>query len=143
MYVNVRYNGEEGKDKIDFGNDVIKEITVTSESNLAINKTASYNKANGTVDYTLTITSSGSNTNVHLSDTISGDAVTLDPDTIRVTSNMGKTDAQVTASGNVLTSNKFNMTGGEVVTVTYSASVDYTKLDGNIIGLDDTKIHLA
>lgn len=143
MYVNVRYNGEEGKDKIDFGNDVIKEITVTSESNLAINKTASYNKANGTVDYTLTITSSGSNTNVHLSDTISGDAVTLDPDTIRVTSNMGKTDAQVTASGNVLTSNKFNMTGGEVVTVTYSASVDYTKLDGNIIGLDDTKNTLS
>ena len=143
MYVNVRYNGEEGKDKIDFGNDVIKEITVTSESNLAINKTASYNKANGTVDYTLTITSSGSNTNVHLSDTISGNAVTLDPDTIRVTSNMGKTDAQVTAKENVLTSNKFNMTGGEVVTVTYSASVDYTKLDGNIIGLDDTKNTLS
>ena len=143
MYVDVRYNGEEGKDKIDFGNDVIKEITVTSESNLAINKTASYNKANGTVDYTLTITSSGSNTNVHLSDTISGDAVTLDPDTIRVTSNMGKTDAQVTASGNVLTSNKFNMTGGEVVTVTYSAAVDYTMLDGNIIGWDDTKNTLS
>ena len=138
IFANVRYNGEEGKDKINFGNEVIKEITVTSESDLAINKTASYNKANGTVDYTLTITSSGSNTNVHLSDTISGNAVTLDPDTIRVTSNMGKTDAQVTASGNVLTSNKFNMTGGEVVTVTYSASVDYTKLDGNIIDWDNT-----
>lgn len=143
MYVNVRYNGEEEKDEIDFGNDVIKEITVTSESDLAINKTASYNKANGTVDYTLTITSSGSNTNVHLSDTISGNAVTLDPDTIRVTSNMGTTDAQVTASGNVLASNKFNMTGGEVVTVTYSAAVDYTMLDGNIIGLDDTKNTLS
>ena len=138
MYVDVRYNGEAGDDQLDFGNDVIKDITVTSESDLTINKTASYNKANGTVDYTLTITSSGTNTNVHLSDTIGGDAVTLDPDTIRVSSNMGTTDAQVTASGNTLTSNNFNMTGGEVITVTYSAAVDYTKLDGNIIDWDNT-----
>ena len=143
MYVDVRYNGEAEKDKLDFGNDIIKEITVTSESDLTINKTASYNKANGTVDYTLTITSSGTNTNVHLSDTIGGDAVTLDPDTIQVSSNMGTTDAQVTASGKTLTSNNFNMTGGEVVTVTYSAAVDYTKLDGNIIDWDDTKNTLS
>ena len=137
--VDVRYNADAGDDRLDFGNDVIKEITVTSESDLALNKTASYNKANGTVDYTLMITSSGTNTDVYLEDTISGTAVTLDPDTIQVNSNMGTTDANVTASGNGLTSNRFNMTGGEVITVTYSAKIDYTELDGNIIDWDETE----
>lgn len=139
MRVNVRYDGEEGEREINFGNNVTKDVTVTSDSDLTTNKTAYYNKANGTVDYTLTITSYGSNTDVYLSDTISGDAVTLDPATIWVTSNKGTTEAVVTADGNKLTSNKFNMTGGEVVTVTYSALVDYTKLDGNIIDWDDTE----
>lgn len=139
MRVNVRYDGEEGEREINFGNNVTKDVTVTSDSDLTTNKTAYYNKANGTVDYTLTITSYGSNTDVYLSDTISGDAVTLDPATIWVTSNKGTTEAVVTADGNKLTSNKFNMTGGEVVTVTYSALVDYTKLDGNIIDWVDTE----
>ena len=89
LNINASWNGDNGNHEIDFGNDVKVTIDVPSDADLQYQKSAVYNKEAGTVDYTITVSSEGNSTGVVITDTLAGDAVTIKPDTIKVTSSTG------------------------------------------------------
>ncbi len=141
LNINASWNGDNGNHEIDFGNDVNVTIDVPSDADLQYRKSAVYNKEAGTVDYTITVSSEGNSTGVVITDTITGDAVTINTDTINVTSSTGNA-SKVTfsqSSGAGFTTNPFDMSNGETITITYSATVDYSNLEGNEITFDDVK----
>ncbi len=143
LNMNLKWVGESGEREIDFGSENTIDITVPSETDLDYGKTAVYNKEKGTVDYTVTVTSTGNSKNVVIKDVLQGTAVAFDTDTIRVTGSL-RDEAAEKVKFNELNESGFttepvDMTNGESITITYSAPVDYDKLTGNDITFDNVK----
>ena len=101
------------------------QITVDRTHDIGVNK-QSYLGDDGYMYYTVTVSSTGDNKNISLTDTISGTALTLDQNSITETSNHGATFSNKTNKG-------FNISipelkHGESATITYRAKVDYDVL---------------
>ena len=120
--------------------DVTLKVTISNDPNLTITKTASHDFAAGKVFYTLVVKSIDTNENVEIADQITGEdsVLTLDtyPKSIKVTSNNKKAPKPGVP---VFENNGFKliipkMTHNEQVTVTYSAFVDYSKIDPAVGG---------
>ena len=121
------FTGEETV--IEFSDEIKKEIEIDNTNSVTTTKKAEADIQNDRVNYTATVQSSGTSKNVVLTDTITGDWLTLDPDSIRFTSSTGQpVNATGGASGNSFTYTIPKMVNGEVITVTYSAIIDPTQL---------------
>ena len=118
-------------EQIVFGNTKIVKVYVDSTNGLALDKTAKYNSDNGTVAYTVTVTSTGISENVIVTDTLSGSWLKMySADEVTITSNKNNDLSKVTksVSGRVMTVTIPSMTHGEVIAITYTVQVDYDKV---------------
>lgn len=64
-------------DKIDFGNDVVREVIRDTSSEVTISKTGVYDKDNDRVDYTVSVISYGNSKDVEVRDVLFGTALTF------------------------------------------------------------------
>jgi len=102
------------------------------------NKTARFDESTGKFYYTITVRADGDVTNVNVKDVISGDALIFNND-VRVTGNSSSYRNNGASNGFDYTF--ASMHEGETITITYSASVDFSKdtnKDGKITA-DQTK----
>ncbi len=142
--INVEFDpGVSGE--VAFAGGVVLKVTVSHDPELAISKSAVHDFGAGKVRYTVTVNSINTNKNVVVTDTIDGPDSVLkldtDPKTFNVKSS--KKDAPkykaedlakdgklvIDEQGNGFTLTIPQMTHGERIEVTYSASVDYSKID--------------
>ena len=116
---------------------IISDITINPEPHdLSISKQGVFNKETGKLDYTLTITSTGSNTNVIVTDAHAGTIISFDEESgVTASPSIGSMTSS-SADGFVYTIP--SMSDGQTVTLTYSAFVDYENLTGTGT-IDETK----
>lgn len=136
--LNINITGEftETNTKTDFGGGNVKNITVDDKKDVIINKEGSYNSSDNKVHYKVTVKADGSLTNVHVQDTISGSALSMDTDSIRINGNSSGPNPSNGGAFAASVDNRggFDMTfpsmkNGETITIEYTASVDW-----NVIG---------
>ena len=133
------YDSQSGH--IKWSDEIETEVSVTEPHNATIEKSGTYNEKTGKIEYTLTITSEGRTTDIAVTDTITGTALTSDVNgTADLTVERKKKDGTVETVTDFTLSNVTDkgftfglseMADGDVVTIKYTASVDYTKLSGN------------
>lgn len=111
-------------EEIVFGSIKTVKVHVNNIKDLKLDKKASYNAANGTVTYTITVTSEGNNENVVLTDTLSGTWLEMfAADDVQITSNSQKQDlSQITKTidGRTMTVRIPSMSHDEVITIAYT-----------------------
>lgn len=112
----------------EFGGNVKRDFLIDDQHHVSVDKTGSYSPDDNKVHYTVTASSVGTSENVVITDTISGTALTLDQDSITVSGNSAP--YTVTPSGNGFVVNLDSMEDRETVTVTYTASVDFSRITG-------------
>ena len=98
------------------------QVTVDQTNDVGVNKSANFGQ-DGYMYYTVTVTSTGDNKNISLTDTISGTALTLDQNSITETTNHGATFPNKTNKGFDISIPELKH--GESATITYRAKVDY------------------
>ena len=101
-------------------------VPVNTSHEVTLEKQASVSW-DGKAQYNLTVKSNGTNTNVRVSDLISGSLLTLNPDSI--TSNPGDAGSY-SVDGNGFTYTIDSMGDGDSVTISYTANIDYNSLEG-------------
>lgn len=122
-------------ENIDLNDGVHMKVKISNNPDLTITKSARHDFAAGKVFYTLTVTSIDTNENVVISDQIQGDktALHLDKDLkafkIKSTNKKSPKPGEPQFGDNGFTLTIPKMTHGEQVTVEYSASVDYSKIN--------------
>ena len=120
---------DETETVIRFSDEIEKKIEITGTGKVTTTKDATVVIRDDRVNYTATVESFGTNRNVVVTDTITGTGLALDPDSIQFTSSTGQ---PVSATGGA-TGNSFSytipwMADQEVITITYSATIDPTQL---------------
>ena len=126
--------------EIDWGADKKTTINIDSDKDISVKKEGTYDKANGKFNYKVTVTSKGNNANVNVKDSLTGTAISYNNDL----------SAWSTVSGNAIggtyteNPNGFtyvipNMQDGEIIYLSYSANIDYTKLsEGDTFTVNET-----
>ncbi|MBR0227282.1 MAG: Cna B-type domain-containing protein [Clostridia bacterium] len=119
------YTGTGGH--VDFNGSHSFDITVDNSSSVAVNKYGAYDSAANKVRYTVNVDSTGTNHDVVVTDSITGNALTLDGGSfvIRDASGNERTDITLVVSGNGFTLNIPTMANKERLTVEYTASVNW------------------
>ena len=126
--------------KIDLNDAIHMDVVISNDPDLSITKSARHDFAAGKVFYTLTVNSINTNENVVISDEIQGDDTALHLDKNPKAFKIKSSNKQAPKPGQpVFENNGFKltipkMTHGERVTVEYSASVDYSKIDPDKAG---------
>lgn len=113
-----------------FSDSIEKDIEVDRTNSVSASKIASVDKENNKINYTVNVQSTGNSTGVVITDTITGQGITLDPGSIRATSNKTATVdlSNGTINGNTFTYTIPSMSNGEIITFTYSADIDPTAI---------------
>lgn len=140
FYVTLDVKFDKNASKIELNDDLHMDVLISNDPDLSITKSARHDFAAGKVFYTLTVTSIDTNENVVVSDQIQGDDTVLhldqDPKAIKIRSTNKKAPKpgkpQFENNGFTVTIPK--MTHGEKVTIEYSASVDYSKVNPDEAG---------
>lgn len=127
------------KSEIEFSSEVTGRFHIDESSNVSVRKVGTYDAALNKIKFTIQAYSTGKNTNVHIGDTITGTALTLDPSSMTVSSNVQSGDFYTLAAQQ----NEFDVTiprmsHGEVVTVEYYVDVDLGELKNLGITADTT-----
>ena len=143
-HMEIRINGtiDSSKETIKFTDQITKYIQEDPNNSVDLAKSGNYNKTTGNVDYTIRVSSNGTNENVTVQDVISNDdnksALKLNNDIKYTVYNKdgtpvtGKEDISISKSNDYsFSQNIGTLTNGQYAVVTYSASVDTTKLTGN------------
>lgn len=136
---NVKFSGS--GDTVEFNDKVTRPWTADTSSDISINKTGHYNSSTGKMEYTVTVTSTGNNTNVKITDTFAtSNLLTLDQGSITITPNKELASAGNSTSASGFTRVISSMSHGETVTITYTADVNENALGagGKVTG-DDGK----
>ena len=135
FYVTLDVKIDKDASKIDLNDKIPLNVVISNDPDLSITKSARHDFAAGKVFYTLTVTSIDTNENVVVSDQIQGKDTVLhldeNPKAIKIRSTNKKApkpgEPKIENNGFTVTIPK--MTHGEQVTIEYSASVDYSKVD--------------
>ena len=130
-YLTLEISGKFNKDagSVTWGTNTSTELDVeTVTPKLEASKYAEYDADTNRIKYTVTVTSTGDNTNVVVNDTLTGSAVSFDPSSFTVTSDPANagTLSNVTATGFTYTIG--SMSHKDVVKLTYYANLDTTAL---------------
>ena len=136
------YNGafDGSEDKIHFSQDIERDIVFDEPEpgQAYVSKSGTFDEETGKFSYTITVNATGDVTNVNVKDVISGNALIFNND-VQVSGNSSSYRDNGAANGFDYTF--ASMREGEVITITYSASVDFSKdtdKDGKI-SVDQTK----
>ncbi|MDU5541758.1 SpaA isopeptide-forming pilin-related protein [Varibaculum cambriense] len=140
FYVTLDVKFAKDATKIDLNDGIHMDVLISNDPDLSITKSARHDFSAGKVFYTLTVTSIDTNENVVVSDQIQGDDTALhldaDPKAFKIKSTNKKApkprELKIENNGFTLTIPK--MTHGEKVTIEYSASVDYSKINPDEAG---------
>ncbi len=121
---------------VSFGGDIVKHVTVDNSSSVSASKSASFDLANNKVHYQVSVVSTGNSTNVHVKDAITDQkgALSLDSSSIHAYSSTGQpvTFSNTTVNGNTFDYTIPSMKSGEVITFTYDANIDPTKIPAEL-----------
>ena len=140
--VSFRFNYEAyfdgSEEEIKFSDEVERDIVFEEEEpgEAFASKTATYDETTGTFTYTITVTADGDVANVNVKDVISGDAITFNND-VKVSVSKYTDNGATNGFDYTFPS----MADGEVITITYTGTVDFSKdsdNDGKITA-DQTK----
>lgn len=126
---NISFNAtyENARGNIDFGNGVTEKFELDDSHGVDVKKDG-YVGDDGKIHYTVKVTSTGRNENVQVKDAISGTALTLDKDSLQISGN--SSDPTYGSADNGFDLTLPSMNAGEVATITYTASIDYSKISG-------------
>ena len=126
----IHATGVIAKNEIAFSSEVSGRFDIDDIHEVTVEKSGAYDAALNKIRYTIQVHSEGSNTNVHVGDVVSGTALTLDPDSVTVSSDQANPVQYVadTRSGETFGLTIPAMAHGETVTVTYYADVDLSRL---------------
>ena len=113
--------------EISFSDGVKRTVNVDDSHHVTVNKTGVYSADDDKMHYTVTVYSDGTSENVVVQDTISGTALTYDKNA--VVSGASSTPNVIDNDDGFVIQIP-SMKNGETVTITYTASVDHTKLSG-------------
>ena len=123
---------DESASEIVFSDGITKKIEIDNSSSVTASKSAAVDLANKKVNYTVAVTSTGNSTNVRIEDTITADTegvLTLDLTSIKAeSSKTGEVGFVKNVEGNSFSCVIDSMRDGEVVTLTYSADIDTSKI---------------
>lgn len=121
-----------------WGKKVERDIVLdtTDNSDAYVTKTAVFDEKTGKFTYTIKVTASGTPMNVNVKDVITGEALIFNNDVI-VTGNSSSFTPNTVEKGFDYTF--ASMQNGEVITITYTASVDLSKASNGIITADQTR----
>ena len=132
FYLRFKAYFDGGPDKIEYNDVVVTPMDYPdSESKLEMKKTSmppqisSIPSVPSTIEYVITLNSTGYNQDINITDTLKGEGVTLDPDSFTVSSN-GALNYEIIKD---VTNNKFTfkadkMVNNQTVTITYKARLD-------------------
>ena len=136
------YNGafDGSKDTIHFAQDIERDIVFDEPEpgQVYVSKSGSFDEETGKFTYTITVNATGDVTKVNVKDVISGNALIFNND-VQVSGNSSSYIDNGATNGFDYTF--ASMREGETITITYSASVDFSKdtdKDGKIT-VDQTK----
>ncbi|SDZ95207.1 hypothetical protein SAMN02745687_01215, partial [Lachnospiraceae bacterium NK3A20] len=101
------------------------------EPKVTVQKTGSYEETSDLIRYTVVVTSTGSNTDVTVTDQLAGTALIYQKDVSGTSDKNGPLSVTATNTDSGYTYVIPSMTDGEKVTLTYTAKVDYNKLSGD------------
>ena len=135
----------ENTEKIIFTDGLEKDIHIDTSNSVSVSKTADVRKNEDKLIYTVTVVSTGKSENVVLTDTLTGEGLTLDGTSFSARSS--RTNAPVAGATltvdpeSVNNKNQFkyelgNMENGEVITIQYAADIDpkvLKKLNGKTV----------
>ena len=115
--------------EIQFNSKVKKTFTYDQTSSLTIMKDAVHaNSGADMVDYTLKVISEGNNSNVEITDTIVGTALTLNRDVVVVSNKSGTLPIVPIYDGDRFTLSNISLSHKEELTITYSAAINFDEL---------------
>ena len=139
LEMDVQFSGN--GDTVEFNDRVERDWTADTSSDISINKTGHYNSSTGKMEYTVTVTSTGNNTNVKITDAFAtSNLLTLDQGSITITPNKELASAGNSTSASGFTRVISSMSHGETVTITYTADVNESALGaGGTVTGDDGK----
>ncbi len=140
LRLNVKFAKNEIKDKIDFGQDIVKNVLVEEKHDLSVTKEGKLD-SDGKMHYTIVVTSTGNNSNVDIHDVISGDILKFNQD-VTMSSDKGIDLSSVVPDYQENNGFKVtipNMQHGERITLTYTADVDYDKVGLGKVSEDNKK----
>jgi len=124
--------------EIKFNDQVKKDVTFKSDASVSVEKTGTYDKTRGKFIYTVKVTSTGTSKNVKVTDRITGTLLKYADD---VVASPDKGSVSATPINNGFVYEIPIMNDGEVITLTYSADIDYSKLPkgAKSFTVDETK----
>ena len=128
------------KDKIHFSDSVEKDIIIDTDdhSDAFATKSGTFDETTGKYTYTITVSATGNPKNVNVKDVISGTALIFNND-VQVSGNSSSYTTNP-VSGKGFDYTFAEMQDGEVITITYSASLDPEKMkNADSITADMTK----
>ena len=129
---NLSMNGtiDASRSQLDFGGGKTVNIHDASKSEVSVTKTGSY-EADGLVHFYVTITSKyGASTGVNVEDTITGTALTLVRDSLKVDEGSASI-SNISYDNNKFTCSVSDLAKGEKVVLSYTAEVDLSKVGGS------------
>ncbi len=127
MYIKVAGTFNSNADEVIFSAGADGTVVVENQHSLSVDKTGTYNPTTNQIDYTVTVKSSGHNTNINITDTVTGAALTYQSDSFKSSNSAGS----VTHNSNGFTYHLDSMSNGETVTITYSADVNLDEITWN------------
>ena len=119
---------------IDWGSGTETTVEIDNHASTSITKESWFSEQDGKVHYTLTVTSNGVNHNVLVKDTITGDALTLEANSITSEPKNAGEESNVTNKGFSYTIG--SMKDGEIAKIKYDATVDFSKFNGTVTALE-------
>lgn len=134
--------------EIEFNDQIIKELVVDTSSEVTASKSATVDTDNDKVNYTVSIVSKGRSNNIVVKDTISDPegVLSLDANSISATSSTGQPVSMTGgANGNSFSYTIPEMKNGEIITFTYSANIDVSKIpsdNGKYVVVGNNKIQV-
>ena len=133
---NAQLNGQPGS--ITFIDDVTYNFDYKEpEAKVSVSKSGTYDANSGLITYTVDVVSTGANTDVTVTDSISGTALVYQKDVSGTSNKSGALSVAASNADSGFTYVIPSMSDGEKVTLTYTAKVDYSKLSGEGRGTYD------
>ncbi len=126
----IHVTGLISEEEIAFSSEVSGEFEFDDSREVSVQKVGTYDAALNKIRYTVEAYSKGNNTNVHIGDIISGTALTYDPASLTVRSNLAQPVQYLadTRAGETFGLTIPSMAHGETVTIEYYADVDLSSL---------------
>ena len=139
--IGAKFDANKNGKEIKFGASTNKTLHIDNSSSVSVNKTHSdYDSNKNELTYTVEVTSKGANQKVQVTDALSGEILKF-KEIKSITSNKRDNLSQdVTPSENGFQYAVGDMVHDEVVTITYTAEVDYSKIPANgTVSVDNKK----